>query len=246
MMTIRWLSQFAGDRQRWIQLLLFSGLGALMITSGCGQKQPVTAPALTEEEAPAPRPENLKVATSDIEAARLSDLWGRVLDKWRADIKSAQATERTGVIPPMLEVEEAGAFVRVTNIGKKQICLRLTRVARNSTRPNDVARCVLDSETCREIAPGHTQRFQLFRAGNAPDCYHALLEFRVGTPLAPEPTWWSASALEEFDVSPRPGLPGELNQPGEMAATTEKLNALLVESDRAARWKRELAKKSRR
>ena len=231
---------------RRILLLPISALGALMIMGGCGQKQPVTSPGPTNEAAPAPRQENLKVATSDIEAARLSDLWGRVLDKWRADITSAQATERTGVIPPMLEVEEAGAFVRVTNIGKKQVCLRLTRVARNSRRPNDVARCMLDSETCRQIAPGDTQRFQLFRAGNPPDCYHALLEFRVGTPLDPEPTWWSASALEEFDVSPRPELPGELKQTGEIAATTAKLNALLVDGDRAARWKRELAKKSRR
>jgi hypothetical protein len=227
-------------------LILLSVLGALGIISSCSQKQPETAPVLAEEAAPAPPQEKLKVATGDVEAARLSELWGRVLDKWRADIKSAQATERTGVIPPMLEVEEAGAFVRVTNIGKKQICLRLTRVARNSTRPNDVARCILDSETCREIAPGSTQRFQLFRAGNAPDCYHALLEFRVGTPLDPEPTWWSASALEEFDALPRPGLPGEMKQTGEIAATTEKLNALLVENDRAARWKRELAKKPRR
>jgi hypothetical protein len=246
MMSIRWLSEFAGDRQRWMLPVLCSMLGALMLTSGCSEKQPVAAPGLTGETAPAPRPENQKVAAGDIEAARLSDLWHRVLDKWRTDITAAQATERTGVIPPMLEVEEAGAFVRVTNVGKKPICLRLTRVARNSTRPNDVARCVLDSETCREIAPGNTQRFQLFRAGNAPDCYHALLEFRVGTPLDPEPTWWSASALEEFDVSPRPGLPGPLNESGEIAAMTERLDALLVESDRAARWKRELAKKSRR
>ena len=232
---------------RRILLVPISVLGAWMIMGGCGQKQPVTEPTVTDEAAPALPQENLKVAaTGDIEAARLSDLWQRVLDKWRADITSAQAFERTGVIPPMLEVEEAGAFVRVTNIGKKQICLRLTRVARNSRKPNDVARCILDSETCREIAPGDTQRFQLFRAGNAPDCYHALLEFRVGTPLDPEPTWWSASALEEFDVSPKPELPGELKQTGEIAATTAKLNALLVESDRAARWKRELAKKSRR
>jgi hypothetical protein len=231
---------------RQILLLRFGVLGALLIVCGCGQKQSMTAPTVTGEATPAPRQENLKVATSDIEAARLSDLWGRVLDKWRADINSAQATERTGVIPPMLEVEEAGAFVRVTNIGKQQICLRLTRVARNSRRPNVVARCILDSETCREIAPGDTQRFQLFRAGNPPDCYHALLEFRVGTPLDPEPTWWSASALEEFDVLPRPELPGELKQSGEIAATTAKLNALLVDGDRAARWKRELAKKSRR
>ncbi len=234
-------------RQQWILLVLISGLGALMATtSGCSKKQAVTAPTATEEAPPPPRQENPQPSASDIEAARLSELWGRVLDTWRADIKAAQAFERTGVIPPMLEVEEAGAFVRVTNIGRKPICLRLTRVARNSTRPNDVARCMLDSENCREIAPGAEQRFQLFRAGNPPDCYHALLEFRVGTPLDPEPTWWSASALEEFDVTPRPQLPGQLSQPGERAAMTERLNALLAETDRATRWRRELAKKPRR
>ena len=231
--------------QQWILLVLISGLGAMIAaTSGCSREQPVAAPSPTDE-APPPPPEPPKPSASDIEAARLSELWGRVQDKWRADIKAAQAFERTGVIPPMLEVEEAGAFVRVTNLGRKPVCLRLTRVARNSTKPNDVARCMLDSETCQVIAPGTEQRFQLFRAGNPPDCYHALLEFRVGTPLDPEPTWWSASALEEFDVTPRPELPG-LDQPGEFAAMTEKLNALLAESDRAARWRRELAKKPRR
>ena len=148
----------------------------------------------------------------------------------------------------MLEVEEAGAHVRVTNLGKQPVCLRLTRVARNSTRPNDLVRCVLDSETCREIEPGATHRFQLFRSGNSPDCFHSALEFRVGTPLDPEPTWWSRTALEEFDATARAESPGSSRTPAEVIAMGDELESLLVESDRAARWRRELAqvKKPRR
>jgi hypothetical protein len=177
------------------------------------------------------------VNQSKLEAARLPDLTRRVQDKWRADIEAANAFGAVGVVPPMLDVQEAGAHVRVTNLHRLPVCLRLTRIARNSTRPNDVVRCVLDSETCRVIAPGGSHRFQLFRSGNSPDCFHSALEYRVGTPLDPEPTWWSRTALEEYDAAPRAESPGASRLPSEIIAMTRKLELQLADTDRARRWR---------
>jgi hypothetical protein len=130
----------------------------------------------------------------------------------------------------------------VTNrLADRAICVSLQRVARRSSRANDYHRCRLDLETCRELLPKASHRFQLFTTGNPPACMDAPLEFRVGTPFSPEPSWWSRSALEEFDQRPAP-LPLE-SQPSEswpLRGNLTLLTGLLAEKTRATRWRREL------
>jgi hypothetical protein len=69
----------------------------------------------------------------------------------------------------------------------------------------------------------------------------APLEFRVGTPMDPEPTWWSHSALEDFDAA-QPAAPtvASATEKWQLRSDTAELEALLSETSRAAGWSREL------
>jgi hypothetical protein len=175
-------------------------------------------------------------------AARLAELRNSVAVKWRADVDAAHAHGEPGIVPPMLDVREERFSVEVINrLADRPVCVQLQRVSRRSTRANDYDRCRLDLETCRDIEPGALHRFQLFNTGNPAACMAAPLEFRVGTPMHPEPTWWSRSALEDFDAAPPTvATVASATEKRQLRGDIAELEALLSETGRAARWSREL------
>ena len=168
-------------------------------------------------------------------------LTSQVESKWRTDVDTATLTAKPGVVPPMLDIEESASFVTVTNkLDDQAVCVSLNRVARRSSRANDYDRCRLDLDTCRELLPHASFRFREYRTGNPPACAKAAIEFRVGTPLQPEPTWWSRSALEAFDARP-PAEPlrTQSQELWPLGGNVNALKALLAENERAVRWRRE-------
>lgn len=173
---------------------------------------------------------------------RLSD---QVEAKWRADIEAAGVTGGLGVVPPMLAVEEHTQYVIVTNkLTDRAVCVQLQRVSRRSQKGNDYDRCRLDLDTCRELPPGASLRFQQYRTGNPPDCANTPLEYRVGGPFAPEPTWWTSTALEDFDARPPPEpLRRDSSASWPLHGNEQQLRDLLTETDRAVRWRREFGPK---
>jgi hypothetical protein len=101
-------------------------------------------------------------------------------------------------------------------------------------------RCPADlHRDCVELMPKETRTFPLVFDERSPACREKRFEFRVGTPLKPEPSWWSTSALRYFDENKpdmrEPVISDEtLVVRGEIA----RLEKMLAETDRAGRWKR--------
>jgi hypothetical protein len=95
-------------------------------------------------------------------------------------------------------------------------------------------------DACVRIDSGSTRQFQTFRSGNPAGCLNAPLEFRVGTPFDPEPSWWSYSALEGLEFGAAPMATDARLSSEDIAAKIQRLEGLLVDVTRAARWKREL------
>jgi hypothetical protein len=145
----------------------------------------------------------------------------------------------------MLAVEEHTNYVIVTNkLTDRPVCVQLQRVSRRSQKGNDYDRCRLDLDTCRELPPGVSLHFQQYRTGNPPDCANTPLEYRVGGPFAPEPTWWTRTALEDFDARPPPEpLRRGSTESWPLRGNEQQLRELLTEKDRATRWRREFGPK---
>ncbi|HUQ10365.1 MAG TPA: hypothetical protein VM146_08605 [Steroidobacteraceae bacterium] len=157
------------------------------------------------------------------------------VEKWRADVLTANALGEIGAVPPMLAVREAGAHVNITNRGLGPVCVQLARV----TRPNTdaVERCQVGPSSCSMVKSGATLRLQVLRPGAKDSCLNAALEFRVGTVDSPEPSWWSRTAFNTF-VDP----PMEIGYKDEttIQADIARFEATVEDQDRAARWRREL------
>jgi len=173
-------------------------------------------------------------------------LIAQVEAKWRADVEAAGVSGALGAVPPMLAVEEHTNYVIVTNkLADRAVCVQLQRVSRRSQKGNDYDRCRLDLDRCRELQPRASLHFQQYRTGNPPDCANTPLEYRVGGPFAPEPTWWTRTALEDFDARPPPEpLRRGSTESWPLRGNEQKLRQLLEETDRATRWRREFGSKA--
>jgi hypothetical protein len=173
-------------------------------------------------------------------AARVTDLRAQTRTRWRADMEAAGATGAPGVVPPMLEVYDQGRGVwRVTNRHSQWVLVRLSRVAPPEGASVAWRRCVLDeSSPFLEIPAGGTRRFVL-EAG----CAGSLLEFRVGEQMRPDLPWWTSTALEEFDRgTSRIDSGHEHWNAARLTAEISSLENTLANTDRAARWRRELSR----
>lgn len=171
--------------------------------------------------------------------ARLTALSTEAHLRWRADVEAAGAWGTDGVIPPMLVVTNPGSSnVKVTSLASRKICLGLARVLRKPG--TDVyERCPYDiGRQCSLIMPGRSAEFGMLADAASPACSARHYEYRIGTPLQPEPSWWSRSALDDFDRHPPDPMAGLTNLPtmqvrGEIAI----LEDMLAEKDRATRWR---------
>lgn len=175
---------------------------------------------------------------------QVSNLRKQIRARWRADIEAAGATGAPGVAPPMLEVRNEGRGVwRVTNRHSQWIALRMARVVRPAGASTAWTRCVLDESTpFLEIVAGGTRKFVL-EAG----CPGSLPEFRVGDAARPEPSWWTSTALDAFDDGGAQIDAG--HEHWNATQLKDEIGALeqtLAETDRAARWRRELTRQDTR
>jgi hypothetical protein len=162
------------------------------------------------------------------------------VEKWRADVLTANALGEIGAIPPMLTVRETGSQVRITNRGASPACVQLTRVTRPKT--DAVERCQVGPPTCSMVKPGATLRLQVARNDSKDSCLHAVLEFRVGTVDLPEPSWWSRTAFNEFADPP---MDISYKEETDLQADIARFEATVKDQARAARWRQELAARSR-
>jgi len=172
-------------------------------------------------------------------AARLAELSAEAHVRWRADVEAAGAWGGDGVVPPMLVVTNPGSSsLKVTNQASRTICVGIARVLRKpGTDVYD--RCPQDiGRRCSEILPGRSAQVGMFPDTASPACGGGFYEYRIGTPMQPKPSWWSRSALDDFDRHPPDPMAGLTNLPtmrlrGEIAI----LEDMLAEKDRAKRWR---------
>lgn len=188
-------------------------------------------------------PETTAVLTIPAAAQRRASLeirWRKArsiaVEKWRADLLTANAIGEIGAVPPMLSVREAGGQVRITNRSLQPVCVSLARV----TRPNTdaVERCQVGPAECSMVKPAATLRLPLTRTGAKESCLHAAFEFRVGTVDFPEPSWWSRTAINTFS-DPRKDI--SYKDETDLQSDIARFEATVEDVDRAARWRRDLA-----
>ncbi len=175
--------------------------------------------------------------------ARLDELYAGLSSRWRADVAVAGASGKLGEIPPMLEVTAKAPDVwQVKNLARSPACVRLIRVA--ELPGGRLQRCRLDAATeCVEISVGRSRQFALAPHDGSPGCREAKLEFRVGTPAFPDPSWWSATALQDFDVpDAASSKPFTHWSAGRLRGEITLLESMPSDPNRAARWQRELSK----
>jgi hypothetical protein len=167
--------------------------------------------------------------------ARYVSAFTRVRDTWRADLESAGAVGEPGEIPPLLAVEErARNRVIVRNTATRPVCVTVLRAARLSDTRYE--RCEGFETACRELAPGAQREFILYYSGSSLACTEGRLAFQIGTPLQPEPSWWTRSELEWLATRPAPGI-GAGYSTDHLRAEAAVLESLAVEAGRAQRWR---------
>jgi hypothetical protein len=172
---------------------------------------------------------------------RLRELDTQTRVRWRQDIDAANAKGPPGLVPPMLQVTQPVPYAwQVANRSDKMVCVSIARV-RAAEGAAGYERCPSDNDnTCREIAPGGSRQFAIMRNDQVRACLRSQLEFRVGTPQRPEPSFWSDSALQDFDTAPpKPAAYADLDDT-RLRDEIALLEKLLAERDRASRWRREL------
>lgn len=211
------------------------------------QDHRTTAPLIVAEpepgSEPAPRVERANVTGSPEQLAliaRLDALYADVSARWRADVSAAGASGELGTVPPMLEITARDPDIwQVRNLARSPACVRLVRVAKSAS---GLSRCRLDATTeCVEVSAGAVRDIALPPHDASPGCREAKLEFRVGTPMLPEPSWWSATALEHLDADGSNNK-SYWNWPAaRMRSEIKLLESMTVDPNRAARWRRELA-----
>ena len=224
-------------------LALLLAVGLLVLFFRPGEVLPERTAALTatveSEQAAEPQPP----ADGERASARRASLEVRwrnarsiAVEKWRADLLTANAVGEIGAVPPMLTVRETGTQVQLTNRGSAPLCVSLARV----TRPNTdaVRRCQVGPAECSLVKPKATIRLQLLRTDARESCTHAAFEYRVGHVDYPEPSWWSRTAINAFSDAPQDI---DYKQDADLEADIARFEATVEDADRAARWRRELA-----
>ncbi len=173
--------------------------------------------------------------------SRLLELTLQTHERWLEDVRIAGAIGFERDPPPMLDIVDEGLHhKKVTNRSTKNVCVKITRVMRHPGS-QDYLRCPQDQEAdCVQISRGASALFNVHPNARNEACRTGQLEYRVGTPLDPEPSWWSLSALADLDVR------ASNFKPRYAAMTTRdlrseilRLEKMLEETDRAERWKRE-------
>ena len=129
----------------------------------------------------------------------------------------------------------------LSNKGAAAVCVNAARVELDAAG-RVIGRCWLAARHCQVIPAGETRRLKTYLITSPTACAARQVEFRVGSMMDPEPSWWTDTALREFDARP-PGTGRFLdNMPVEMLkAERAYLQGLLGAADRDARWRRELA-----
>jgi len=125
---------------------------------------------------------------------KAAEITARARAKWRADVLAANASGKSGTMPPLVAVRrnDGGDFV-FTNISGQPICFAVARVALPAT-------CSLGPVgTCQVMEPGEEVEFDTSNRRNDPPCRSRTLEFRIGNSVASDLPWWSDSALEDYD-----------------------------------------------
>ncbi len=176
----------------------------------------------------------------DLAVARLTDLTIEVYAQWHEDLQTAGAIGMERDVPPMLGVADVTPTEkRVTNLTARRICVKLARVLRQPG--GDYDRCPADvNQSCHSIAPRASALVLLLPHGEKA-CQLGMLEYRVGSPLDPEPSWWSASAL--LDLTPRAA---DYREKYSRMTTIDlrneeaRLETVLADTARSFRWSREL------
>jgi hypothetical protein len=254
----RSLLRFATGRSRLAALIIVSALGLLAwyifgrpdvpIVPGPGANTPMNDEPTQEAAEPAPTeaqsqdPGSEAAAAERRAAARRASLEQRwrsarsiAVEKWRADILTANALGEIGAVPPMLKVRITASQVQITNRGAGPACVQLARVTRPKT--DAVQRCQVGPGTCSLVKPGATLRLPAFGTGATDSCLNAALEFRVGNVDFPEPSWWSRTAFNEFSDPPMDiGYKDE----ADLQADIARFEATVEDQDRAVRWRRSL------
>jgi hypothetical protein len=207
------------------------------------------APARVEAVHAAPMaeaPSRPRVISADDEnrlelVEELEALATKVARKWRLDVANAKAHGPLGQLPPMLAMTLLrDGEVELTNKGAVNVCVNAARVELNKAG-QIFGRCWLAARHCQVIPAGETRRLKTYLPTTPTACAARQVEFRVGSMLDPEPSWWTDTALQEFDAQP-PGTGRFLdNMPIEMLkAERAYLLGLMGTDDRDARWLREL------
>jgi hypothetical protein len=178
---------------------------------------------------------------------RIVELDAEVRKRWRADIEAAGAVGEHGASPPFIEVwNNSKQGPTVTNLMRGTVCIQIVRI-HQPPGSQQIERCSLDVGTsCRSLY--NARSMPLFPQGQngTPACNSKHLEYRIGAPFGEGVSWWSRSALEDLDrTPPEPResytrLP-EMNQLGEIAHREK----MLADTDRAARWREQIAQSTR-
>jgi hypothetical protein len=225
----------------YLSLCLLCGVGALVLYLRRGYEE---ALAPVAGRAPVASTESESQAAERLAATHRASLelrWRKArsiaVEKWRADLLTANAIGEIGAAPPMLRVHETGTQVQLTNRGAEPLCVALSRVTRPDT--DAVQRCRIGPERCSLVKPGATIRLQILRNGATEACQNAAFEYRVGNVDFPEPSWWSRSAINEFDDPPHDiGYKDD----ADLQADIARFEATVEDADRAARWRRDIAR----
>lgn len=161
--------------------------------------------------------------------------------RWIEDVRAGGKAGYEGDPPPMLAIAEAGRYrTRITNLAPQKICAKLVRAIRQQ-RADDYLRCAADyTQPCDEIPSGGHAVITVFADSSNAACENGQYEYRIGSPLQPEPSWWSLSALADLRQHPTDYRETfEKLTLMDLKNEVARLEKMLAETDRAARWKRE-------
>jgi hypothetical protein len=159
--------------------------------------------------------------------------------RWREDLQAAGTIGPDDVSPPFLAVTEPMPHIkRVRNAARDTLCVKLVRVQRG-TRADSYYHCKHDLRLqCVAIAPGASVDIALPPDATEYGCHDSQLEYRVGDALSAGPSWWSDSAVRSLEQD-RPDFRAKYQKLGvaEVKAEIGRIQALLEEPERAARWR---------
>jgi hypothetical protein len=173
--------------------------------------------------------------------SRLQELTLQTITRWQEDLRAAGAIGFERDVPPMLMIVDDGLYMKkVTNLASRKVCVKITRAIRHPGS-QDYLRCPQDQAAeCTPIVRGGFARLNVYPHSNNEACQHGQLEYRVGTPLNPEPSWWSLSALTDLEVRATDYAERyEAMSTLDLRSEILRLEKMLAETDRAERWTRE-------